>query len=155
MLLEITQALTSLKSIGDLTSLILKTTVDSTVTQKAIELHSAIISLQTAMLSIQTQNQELLTENDQLKKELMAVKNWETEATKYHLAQIYPGTFVYAIKPDELSAQPSHWLCAKCYEGKQKSILQRGTSSGSGRNYHCFTCKTSVIGPADPAKPVT
>lgn len=104
------------------------------------------------MLATQAQNQELLTENDQLKKELIAVKDWKTEAANYTLKEIIPGSFVYAINEDQLSAQPYHWLCVNCYQGSQKSVLQRGKRDGSFWLYSCPKCEKSIYGNDDPKR---
>jgi hypothetical protein len=141
---EITTALSSIKVASDLASLVLKTKVDSAVTQKAIELQSAIISLQTAIMSIQSQNQELLAENDRLKQQLAAIKNWEAETQKYHLKEVARGVFVYLLNEDQSGAQPSPWFCYNCYEKQQKSILQRGPKTLHGHSYSCANCDNTI-----------
>jgi len=144
---EITAALSSLKVAGELTALVLNTKVNQAVTQKAIELQSAIMSLQTAIIGIQSQNQELLEENNRLKQEIISMKNWEAEARKYSLKEIIAGVFVYAINEDQRGTEPGHWLCAHCYTNKQKSILQKGERlpGGGGDLYDCPNCKTHII----------
>jgi len=149
---EITTALSSIKIVSDLATLVLKSKVDSAVTQKAIDLQAALITLQSTVMSIQAQNQDLLAENSQLKQQLIAAKNWEAEAQKYSLTEIIPGTFVYAINQDQLSTQPYHWLCTHCYENKQKSILQRGGKEPRGWVYNCPICKAQIFGPGEPAR---
>jgi hypothetical protein len=52
---DIPAALAALKTASDLTKLVLKTRVDSAVTQKAIELQSGIIELQSILLTLQAQ----------------------------------------------------------------------------------------------------
>ncbi len=145
MLIEITQALSSLKTISDLTTLIFKTTVDSNVTQKAIELQSAIISLQSAITSIQAQNYDLLQENHSLKQRLIDLERWDTEAQKYHLQKVADGVFVYASNQEQADTGPEHWLCVHCYGKKQKSILQRKQKTLDGTSYLCPNCKTEIV----------
>lgn len=148
MIPEITAALSSLKVVSDLATLIQKSKVDAAVAEKAIELQSAVISLQSAMLTLQSQHDVLLTENNQLKQQLIDVKNWETESQNYHLKAIRSGVFVYATKPDMQSAEPQHWLCANCYQNKKKSLLQQGSKERIGWNHHCPHCKTDIYGAA-------
>ncbi len=149
---EIATALSSIKIASDLATLVLKAKVDSAVTQKAIELQASLITLQSTVMTIQAQNQDLLSENNQLKQQLIAAKDWEAEANKYSLKEVLPGSFVYAINQDQLGTQPYHWLCTHCYENKQKSILQRMGKELRGWIYNCPTCKTQILGPAEPAK---
>jgi hypothetical protein len=142
---EIATALSTVKTMSDLTALILKTKVDSAVTQKAIESQSAIISLQSAMLSLQSQYQELLRQNEELKRQMADMENWSAEAQNYSLTEIAPGVLVYASKLDNDDGSPSHWLCTHCYGKKQRSIPQRGKKNHSGTIYSCPSCKTEIL----------
>jgi hypothetical protein len=142
---EIATALSSVKTISDLTSLILKSKVTDAVRDNSIELQSAVIALQTAITGIQAQNYELLNENNQLKQQLADLKKWETEAQKYTLEEIAPGVLAYVFKSGPESITPIHWLCANCYQNKEKSILQRGRKSGVlGTPVSCPRCKTHL-----------
>ena len=38
-----------------------------------------------------------------------------------------------------------HWICAKCYNERKKSILQRKLKSMAGVNYICHTCKSEIL----------
>jgi len=120
MLADLSIAISSLKTAGELAALILNTKVDSVVRQKAIELQSDIISLQSGLLNLQLEYQESLRERDSLKQQLMKAKNWKNEARKYSLKEIASGVFVYAIKQDKQGTQPMHWLCTNCLCTGQK-----------------------------------
>lgn len=144
---EITAGLASIKTISDLTSLIIKSKVSDAVREHAIELQSQIISLQSAVLGLQSQYQALLAEKDELKKQLIGLENWEAEARNYELIEIAPSVFAYAIQPEEDSSTPVHWLCANCFQNKQKSILQSKGMTVNGTDYHCARCKTSFHDP--------
>jgi hypothetical protein len=150
---EFTAALSSIKSISDLVTLIQKAKVDSAVAQKAIELQGAIISLQTAMMGIQAQNQELISEASKLKQQIADMENWETEARKYKLIQLVTDSFVYALEDDQLANQPYHWLCVHCYQNKQKSVLQRSDTRAGGWILICPQCKNEIFGPVGINKP--
>jgi hypothetical protein len=140
---EIATAVSSVKTISDLTSLILKSKITDAVRENSIELQSAVIALQTAIVGIQAQNQELLNENNRLKQQLIDLKKWETDAAEYELKEVAPGVFAYAFKSTPKSTSPPHWLCANCYEKKEKSILQQGRKSGPlGTPLDCPRCKT-------------
>lgn len=142
---EIATALSSVKTISDITSLILKSKITDAVRDNSIQLQSALIDLQTAILSIQAQNHELLNENNRLKQQLIDLKNWETEAAQYELQQVAPGVLAYALKSAPEKATPPHWLCANCYQNKEKSILQQGRGIGPmGTPLDCPRCKTHL-----------
>src|SRR5262245_45986914 len=145
---EITAALSSAKTIGDIAAFFLKAKISADVREKAIELQTTIIALQNSIMGAQAQNQQLMAENERLKQELARAENWEAEAAKYKLLQPLSGSFVYALNDDQLTTQPYHWLCPRCFQNKQKFILQK-----NGREYTCPACKNLIIGPIDFPKP--
>ena len=149
MLIEFAQAITSIKSMTDIATLMSKMKTDSAVIEKAAELHATIISLQSAILTIQAEHQSLLTKNNELKQKIVDIENWKTEAANYSLKNIRLASFVYASNPNQTSSEPPHWICAKCYQDKKKSILQRGEQFDQGYIYHCNTCGANIIGPRD------
>lgn len=142
---EIAAAAASIKTFSDLTTLILKTKVDSAVTAKAIESQSAIISLQDAMLNLQSQHQSLLREKEVLEKRLIDAEDWNAEASKYSLKEIAPGVFVYVLNLNGDSPTPTHWLCSRCYQEKRKSILQKTGKSGGANIYLCLLCQNTLL----------
>jgi hypothetical protein len=150
---EITAALSSVKTISDIATFLLKAKVGSDVAQKAIELQTTIISLQASMMSAQAQNQGLLEENNRLKQQLASLENWEAEATKYKLVQLVTDSFVYALNDDQSATQPYHWLCAHCFQNKQKSILQRSGKQLAKWLYTCPACKNTILGPVGLNQP--
>lgn len=151
---EIATALSTLKTMSDLTALILKTKVDSAVTQKAIESQTAIISLQSAMLGLQSQYQQTLEQNELLKNQLAEIENWHEEATKYSLTEIAPRVLVYALKPEYANGTPIHWLCAHCYSKNQKGFLQRTRQESEGTYYGCTNCRTEIVDWGDCLPPI-
>jgi predicted RNA-binding Zn-ribbon protein involved in translation (DUF1610 family) len=149
---EIASAFATLKTMGEITSLILKTKIDSTVTEKVIDLQSSIISLQSTLMSIQAENQDLLRQKNALEQRLVEIESWNVEAQRYSLKEIACGVFVYALNPDEAKSSLAHWLCVHCYQNKQKSILQCKGTRIDGTSYLCPRCKTVIH---DPTKRIT
>lgn len=145
MLIEISQALSSMKAMTDLVTLLSKTKTDSAITDKAIKLQSIIISLQSAIMTIQSQHQALQAENDELKKQLTAIENWQSIASNYFLTEIASGVFVYAAKETLDLLEPVHWLCTNCFSKKQKSILQFKEMTSSGTIYSCPSCSANIV----------
>lgn len=142
---ELAATISSIKAIGDIAAFFLNSTISVEVRQKAIELQTIIITLQNSIMSVQAQNQELTAENGQLKQQLASAEKWEEEATRYRLMEVLSGTFVYALHFNwSRKGEPIHWLCARCFQNKEKSILQK-----SGRQYACPICKNHITGPVD------
>ena len=145
MLLELTQAMSSIKAITDLTVLMGKVKTDSAIREKAIELQSIILTLQSALTTIHIQYDTLLAEKDSLKQQLMNFENWETEKTKYQLVEVGAGAFVYTISPAQQSTEPKYWLCTQCYENRKKSILQRTEKQWDAYKYQCPICHSFIL----------
>jgi hypothetical protein len=141
---EITAALTGLKTLGELTALVIRTKADSAITEKAIESQSVLISVQNTILTLQAQYHALLEEKQALKKQLADIEDWNTEATKYELHDMGDGVFVYVQRPEHKTLAPAHWLCARCYNEKYKSILQRTSTDRSGNIFYCQKCENTL-----------
>jgi Zn finger protein HypA/HybF involved in hydrogenase expression len=106
-------------------------------------------------MTLQSQYDVLLAENNQLKQQLVAAEDWEQESQNYRLEAVASGVFVYSAKPDIQSAEPVHWLCANCYQNKQKSLLQRTAEKTLyGRKFHCPNCKTDIVSGLSPENSV-
>lgn len=145
MLADIATAFTAIKTLTEFAALVAKSKTDAALTQKAIELNMVIIDLQNSILSIQAQDQDLLRRNNELKQKIVDIENWTATAEKYDLKEIALGVFVYVNKKNDDMAEPTHWLCAHCYEDKKKSILQReGKKSPNGYVFSCGRCKNQI-----------
>ncbi len=144
MVIEITQALSSVKTVSDLVMLAQKLKVDAAVRDKAVEAQTAIISLQQAMLGLQAQFAGLIEENKNLKQEIADIQKWELDQAKYKLTQIAEGVLVYVFKEDLAGDEPLHWLCANCFHKKQKSILQLQRRNCLETVYSCPECNAVI-----------
>lgn len=115
-------------------------------------LQSEIATIQTGYIALTQQNLSLLTEVNDLKKELARIEAWNTEKDRYELKDVGDchagcGVFVYTLKESAAQrAEPTHWLCANCYNQGKKSILQlRNFTTNSSRIHNCPLCKTEII----------
>src|SRR5450432_1919454 len=132
MISEIAATLSALKTAKDFTKAVMDSKVSTALREQAVEFQFAIIETQTAIIGIQSQYQLLLQEKDALKKQLIDIEQWNVDAADYELSEIHTGVFAYVFKPNEGSTTPPHWLCAKCYQNKEKSIIQRGPRTPLG-----------------------
>jgi CII-binding regulator of phage lambda lysogenization HflD len=94
--------------------------IDDTVRRNA-----AVIELQENILTAQQAQAALIKRIDYLKKEVAGFETWEAEKMNYELKSVHIDTFAYARKSIAGSSEPSHFICANCYEQRKKRILQR------------------------------
>jgi hypothetical protein len=108
--------------------------------------NAAVIELQERILAAQ-QAQSALTERiRQLEEEVAGHKAWDAEKNRYKLTDYGGGTFAYELKESEANGEPAHKLCAKCYQGGQKSILQfEHVSSNQQKVYLCQSCNKQLF----------
>jgi len=141
----ISAALTSL----GLTAKFIRTSIekitDEAVREKVQELLDAIISLQSLIISHQAEFSALRQEKEAIEQKLREIENWREEASRYELTEIASGVYVYAKKKTVESSEPLHYLCAKCYNERKKSILQRTQHSGMGIHYICHSCSSEIL----------
>ena len=105
-----------------------------------IDLRNSIIEIQNNLLSVQSSYQSLLDSKNEIEKELVNLKNWETDKLNYTLKQIAPRIYVYMIKELGQSPDNQYWLCPNCFDTEyRKSILQRRYPYDS--DMICNSCK--------------
>ncbi len=109
---------------------------------KVTELYDVILSGQQSALESNIKQQALLDTIGQLKEEIARVKAWEETKKRYSLYEPTAGTFVYVIKEESKGEEPSHWICANCYNEGKRSILQLKTVGVENNHYLCPLCKT-------------
>ena len=105
------------------------------------EINAKLLDAQTAALTLQEKQSLLTNRVSQLEKEIMDLKNWDSEAKRYQLKEITPGFFAYVLKQEMQSSEPEHMLCANCFHDHQKSILQ----SDRYFKHKCNRCKSASI----------
>jgi len=109
------------------------------------ELQQALIQIQTNAFAIQTQNLSLLALKDELEKQIVSMKNWETEKQRYALVSIWEGGVAYAVKESMSQGEPPHWICPNCFP-KQKGFLH----PYEGLKWFgvcCAICNAKIQGP--------
>jgi len=113
--------------------------------------NGAIIELQEKILAAREAQTMLLERISDLEKEVANFKTWDTEKQKYEMKMVAPGSMVYALKIQIQGAEPPHYICAKCYEDRKKSILQRKPANpigaqhfGEKDTYTCPRCHAEV-----------
>lgn len=137
--------MTSFKSISDIMQALLALKVESEVRGKVVELQSAILSAQSSAMSAYTDLLAATKRTEELEKELAALRAWEAEKQRYALTEVDPRVFVYVLRQDASQGEPTHWLCANCFTGGQKAILQFDHGTSAGQDIHvCQRCKSEI-----------
>jgi len=101
------------------------------------ELRDCIAQTQESLLAAQQSIHALTEEKADLKKQLVEIDEWNTEKSKYQLAEIREGLCLYAYTPSDDDTTPAHWACPNCFSQKHVSILQKIHSRTS--DYLCPT----------------
>jgi Zn finger protein HypA/HybF involved in hydrogenase expression len=102
--------------------------------------NAAVIKLQEKILAAQSAQAELIEEVSNLKRRVAELEAWEAEKQRYELNEIGPGVFAYRLMNAMARSEPSHCLCAACYQRARKSILQR-RDHGMEHLLNCPECK--------------
>lgn len=92
------------------------------------------------------QHEALLIERiRELEKSLVRFENWETEKQRYELFEIKPGRFTRRLKESMADGEPTHHICANCYNRGVASILQsEKTDVGRFTLLVCSECKAEL-----------
>jgi len=107
--------------------------------------NAAVIELQEKILSAQQSQSTLIERIRGLEKEVADFKTWETEKQRYELQELPPGVFVRVLKPSMAGSEPTHRLCAKCYEDSKKSILQSAGKVHGQETLNCHGCGARMV----------
>jgi hypothetical protein len=86
--------------------------------------NAAVIELQQKILDAQSEQAELVDLVRKLKARVAQLEAWDADKERYTLTDLGRGHFAYALKDSMANGEPPHYLCAQCYNGKIKSILQ-------------------------------
>ena len=92
------------------------------INEQVAQLQTHLLSVGTTAIDLQSENSRLTDHVAKLKAEWAKMEDWSAEKEKYKLTAI-ENTVVYALKPDVVGNEPPHWICSRCYEDHQRSIL--------------------------------
>ena len=101
----------------------------------------AVIELQKEILAAQAAQFALVDRVRDLEEKVARFEAWEAEKQRYKLTDFGAGTFAYLLKPEAANGEPSHRLCAHCYNDGHKSVLQFSARSQGQDYFDCLRCK--------------
>lgn len=111
-----------------------------------VERNEAVFSIQESLLSAQQMALDsqqsmaaLIDEKSALEEEIAALRAFEAEKDRYAMHETRAGGITYLVKEDARNGEPSHHVCANCYQSSVKSVLQL-----KGLTLECPKCGTVV-----------
>lgn len=117
-------AYSGIKAATDITQSMLTLKTDAAVTTKVIELNGVLLNLQGQLNSAHTEHAGLIERIHTLEADIAKFQRWEEEKARYKLHQFPSGAFAYLIRPETKGDEPSHYLCALCFERAFKAMMQ-------------------------------
>lgn len=145
----IASALAALKAAKDIAQAMVGLRDSQAFQAKVIEFQSRILDAQAATSAANEERSMLIERIGALEEEVAKAQAWDAQAKRYELVELHRSNFAYAMKKERRSAEPMHYLCASCYQKRQKSILQGYTRLGM-HHLVCPLCKLEVIHSVDP-----
>ncbi len=146
----IAAALSSLNAAKDIAQAMIGLRDSAAFQAKLIEFQSKLLDANRSAFAAQDERTALLERIGELEKKVASFETWEAEKQRYELKQLASGSFAYVLKPNAQPPEPSHQICATCYQSRKKSILQRVPNNsarmalGMGASYQCPVCDTEV-----------
>ena len=89
--------------------------------------NATVIELQQHILTAKEAQSALLEEIRSLITQMARMETWEADKQRYTLKEIEPGQFAYALEEETAGGEPTHLLCANCYNQSQKPISHTET----------------------------
>ena len=80
----------------------------------------------------------------ELEKEIRRLKAFQVHRERYQLTDLGGGAIVYALKARAEPNEPSHYICAQCFEKAERSFLQFERYQGRSRILVCHGCEGRV-----------
>ena len=91
------------------------------INEIVIDLQGTLIDLNGKILDIQSEYEKLTNIKCDVEAKLREEKERNDDRSQYELHQVGSGKLVYNFVG---SGRPAHYLCATCFDQKEKSILQ-------------------------------
>jgi len=161
MIVDFAAGFQSIKAALDLIKGLNAVSNSNAVAEAKAPLINHLIDLQQTLLAVQQAEAAATKTIGQLEQEIVRLKDWSAEKSTYQLTAICDGAVAYMRKPGMEAGEPPHWLCANCYGGSKKSILQFQNEEIDMMGSHAFDAwgcgqcrgKIMVRGHKSPGKP--
>ena len=153
----ISVGLQSLKSAFEIGKALLNLGLSVQVQDRIREMNEKILAAQESAIASRDYQSTLLKQIGELEKHITQLETWDAEAQTYQLTNvrnprhIMGSAFAYKPKEGTHTTEPSHFICAKCYEERHKSILhEQDLYPGSCQALICSRCNTIIYKTGHP-----
>jgi hypothetical protein len=146
---EAAGALGALKAAADLSKSLIDAIGAGKLREQAYGLHGEILGAYQSAIAAREAEAALKERVRDLETEIARLKTWDGGAGRYKLQQLGNTALAYVYQGDSDGAEPPHWLCATCFDKRQKGYLV-GTGRALGNHgaslnvWQCQTCKASI-----------
>ena len=146
---DLATALSAIKRAGELTKSLTQATSIEEVRNHAFDLQRQILSGQELLLAAIQHQAERLDRTHKLEERLAQGGEWTATKSRYRLKNVGLGAFIYAPEPGGNTGEPEHWLCARCFDNRQRSVLQyKGRAPYKQEHlYGCPNCNSTIRAP--------
>ncbi len=135
---------TSLKSAVEITKAIMHVSDVSTLQMKILDLTKEIMSAQSHALATQSTQLDLLQSKRDLEDELTKLRAWNMEKYRYELQNVGSGAVAYVPKQSMRGTEPTHWICANCFQSGKKRFLNESNFDLHFVYYKCQECAGKI-----------
>jgi hypothetical protein len=111
---------------------------------KIFELTREIMSAQACALAVQSEQFDSLQSKRDLEEEIVRLKAWSTEKYRYELKNVAPGAMAYVVKANMQGSEPTHWICANCFQSGKKRFLNESHSDLHFVYHKCQECAGKI-----------
>lgn len=145
MISETGAALTSIKTAMDMLKGVRALKSEADINLAVIDIQRTLLEAQAAAVDDKERQMGLLDRIANLEAKLAERQQWDEEKRRYRLTEFSEGRFAYVLISEVAKDEPSHKLCAKCYNEGRKSILQTVNKQSGGESVWCQCCREKTI----------
>lgn len=149
MYIEITAAVQSLRTLGELAKAANSLANQHEIVMAVSDVNAKLVDAMTVALASQERHSALLAKISKLEHEIGELRTKQCEAEKYSLHKFPTNALAYRLRNEYEIMQPGHYICAKCHDCGTHSKLQPWGS----RRLKCSTCETIIQTEVDPLLP--
>lgn len=144
----ISAGLQSLKAAFEIGKAMLNLGLSVQVQDRIREMNERILAAQESAIASSEYQTALLKQIGDLEKQIADLEAWNAEAETYQLTAVARhgkmGVLVYAPKEGTHATEPSHALCANCFNNRHKAFLQNEERAGRCDVLACHRCGSDL-----------
>ncbi|QST27742.1 hypothetical protein JRC42_19585 [Escherichia albertii] len=141
-----TKVMAALGSLRDVGNAAIQIKIDKTLQQTyshITAISKSAFEASQALHLLEKKTVALEREITELNKRIAELTEWKKDSVNYRMKKVGAGSFVYVRQSGEDADAPSHepeyWLCPRCYDKGEKSVLQDAGIDKTDRIYKCHT----------------